>query len=268
MDNHLPKIVWFLWLQGYDKAPLVVRKCYDSWLKNNPGWQVIFLDEHNISDYIGLQKTDNMTNQASSDILRINLLAKHGGVWVDATSFCTRPLDEWLYKYLDTGFFAFERPAPDRMIASWFIASAKYNYITNTYKNKVNGYWDENPGMRFIESSQWRFLNKRLNKLGPQVWFSTTVCTLLKVYPYFWFHYLFENIYLRDNQFKAMWDSTPKLSADTPHRLQNIGLFARLDDQTKAEIDNKISPVYKLTWKFAAEACKEGTVLDYLLKLL
>jgi hypothetical protein len=266
LDNQLPKIIWLLWLQGHDKAPLVVRKCYGSWVKNNPGWQVIFLDEHNISDHTEIKKDGNMTDQAFSDILRINLLAKYGGIWADATSFCTKPLDSWLDKYLNTGFFAFERPGADRMISSWFIASSRYNYITNTYKNKVNAYWHENPGMNFIESSQWRFLNRLISNRGPQAWFNTTVTKVLKVYPYFWFHYLFENIYLRDNQFREMWDGTIKLSADVPHQLQTTGLFNMLDDKTKAQIDNKISPVYKLTWKFETDACKEGTVLDYLLR--
>ena len=265
MDNNLPKIIWFLWLQGLGEAPLVVRKCYDSWLKHNPNWPIIFLDENNIADHIDLKRNDGVTDQAFSDILRINLLAKHGGVWVDGTCFCTKPLDEWLPEYMNTGFFAFERPGPDRMISSWFIAAAKYNYIIATYKNKVNTYWAGNPGMAFFESSRWYFLNKRLQRRGAQVWFSHFVYKLLKVYPYFWFHYLFEHIYLRGSQFRAMWDDTPKLSADGPHKLQTMGLFNQLNEIAKAEIDNKKSPVYKLTWKYEATAYKEGTVLDYLL---
>ncbi len=266
MDTQLPKIIWLLWLQGQDKAPFVVRKCYASWLKNNPDWQVIFLDEHTIADHSPLKKTGKMTDQAFSDLLRINLLAKYGGVWVDATCFCTQPLDDWLYKHLGTGFFAFERPGPDRMISSWFMASARYNYITNTYKNKVNAYWQQNPGLKFIETSQWRFLNKPIGNMGPMAWFNKAVTKVLKVYPYFWFHYMFEHIYHRDNQFRTMWDSTEKLSADGPHRLQIIGLLHKLDEKIRMEIDNKTSPVYKLTWKFQAGEYHQETVLDYLLR--
>jgi hypothetical protein len=264
LDNNLPKIIWFLWLQGMADAPLVVRKCHDSWLKHNPDWQFNFLDADNIADHIDL-KQDDITNQSFSDILRINLLAKYGGVWVDATCFCTKPLDEWLPEYMKTGFFAFSRPGPDRMISSWFIASNKYNYITITYKAKVNAYWSENRGLTSFESSRWCFLNKRLQKRSNQVWFSTLIYGLLKVYPYFWFHYLFENIYLSDKQFKEMWDDTPKFSADKPHKLQISGLFESLSKEIKDEIDNKISPVYKLTWKYESSAYKEDSVLAYLL---
>jgi hypothetical protein len=263
LNSNLPKIIWFLWLQGLTKAPLVVHKCHDSWLKHNPGWQLIFLDTNNLSDHIDLKQGD-ITDQSFSDILRINLLAKYGGVWVDATCYCTKPLDEWLPEYMGTGFFAFNRPGPDRMISSWFIASNKYNYMTTAYKNKVNAYWDENPRISFFESSRWYFLNKRLQRKGTQIWFNSMVTKLLRVYPYFWFHYLFEYIYIRDNQFREMWGSTPKISADIPHRLQTIGLFNPLNKEIKAEIDHKISPVYKLTWKYKASAYKEDTVMDYL----
>jgi hypothetical protein len=104
-----------------------------------------------------------------------------------------------------------------------------------------------------------------MQRRGAQVWFSHFVYKLLKVYPYFWFHYLFENIYLRDSQFRAMWDDTPKWSADGPHKLQTMGLFNQVDEIAKDEIGNKKSPIYKLTWKYEATAYKEGTVLDYLL---
>lgn len=265
MDKTLPKKIWFLWLQGLDTAPLVVRKCYESWVKHNPGWEIILLDENNIADHMP-QSYNGATNQALSDILRINLLAKHGGIWVDATSFCNKPLDEWLYDHMSSGFFAFNSPGPDRMISSWFIASEKYNYISSTYQNMVNVYWKENPGMVYIENSRWKKYNKFLERRSRKIWFSFFVTNVLKVYPYFWFHFLFENIYLRDSSFKEMWDATPKFSADIPHKLQFDGLFKPITEEIKAEIDNKISPVYKLSWKLEQPENIEGTVLDYLFK--
>ena len=37
-----------------------------------------------------------LTAASLSDILRISLLHEFGGVWVDATVYCNRPIDEWL----------------------------------------------------------------------------------------------------------------------------------------------------------------------------
>jgi hypothetical protein len=54
----------------------------------------------------------------------MELLRRHGGVWADATCYCLQPLAEWLpSKLAPAGFFAFDRPAPDRMLASWFLAA-------------------------------------------------------------------------------------------------------------------------------------------------
>lgn len=260
----IPKTIWFLWLQGLDQAPVVVQKCYESWLKHNPDWNIVLLNEDTIQEYIPLNPRQ-ITHQALSDILRINLLAKYGGIWIDATCFCVKPLDEWIYNYLNSGFFVFERPAPDRMISSWFIASSATNHITQTYKAAVNEYWETNPDLRFFEDSEWSALMKKTEGLDTKMWFDIFVTRVLKVYPYFWFHYLFEKIYLQDETVRKIWDSTPKISADLPHRVLFSGLVNPLSEDIKEEIDNRKFPIYKLSWKFDPAEYKEGTILYYLL---
>ncbi|MBB6128999.1 capsular polysaccharide synthesis protein [Mucilaginibacter lappiensis] len=266
IDHYPPKIIWFLWLQGMENAPFVVSKCYQSWVKHNPDWQIVFLDETSVKSYFSAEYKQ-ITKQAFSDILRINLLAQYGGVWVDATCFCTKPLDSWLPDYMHRGFFAFERPGPDRMISSWFIASAANNHITGTFKQLVLDYWNQNKGMTFIENSKWKFLNKCLRLLGTQTWFRPFVTRVLRIHPYFWFHYLFEKNYLEDNKVKQLWDDTPKISADIPHGLQFAGLFNPITEKVKVDIDHKVSPCYKLMWNYRAAELKEGTVMDYLLNI-
>ena len=89
----------------------------------------------------------------------------------------------------------------------------------------------------------------------------------LKVHPYFWFHYTFRQVYLADEKFKSLWDSTPKISADIPHKPQLTGLLKPLNSEIKEEIDKKVSPVYKLTWKYDQSANIEGSIFDYILNL-
>ncbi len=52
----IPRKIWFLWLQGYDDMPEVVRKSYDSWRKYNGSWEIIFLDTHNFDRFVDLGK--------------------------------------------------------------------------------------------------------------------------------------------------------------------------------------------------------------------
>jgi hypothetical protein len=262
----LPKKIWFLWVTGLDDAPRVVKSCYRSWLRHNPGWELTFLDKDNINQYFSID-IPAYTPVVLSEILRINLLAKYGGVWVDATCFCNKPLDSWIYDHLQKGFFVFERPAPDRMISSWFMAGVPGNYIANRYQLAVNTFWHDNPGLTLIENTRWRRLQKRLEKRDTSVWFGRLITRLLKVHPYFWFHYLFRQLYLADARFKRMWDGVPKISADIPHKPQLLGLLKPIAPGIKAEIDQKTSPVYKLTWKYDQTADIRGTVFDYILSL-
>jgi hypothetical protein len=261
-SDKFPKTIWFLWLQGITQAPLVVRKCYESWLIQNKGWEIILLDRSNLRDYLNLPGFPS-TDQALSDVVRINLLAQYGGIWVDATCFCNKPLDTWIYNYMDHGFFAFERPGPDRMISSWFIASCKQNYITNTFNKAVNGYWRANPKLIFFESSRWLFLKKYLPK-EPQQWFNFFYTRVLKIHPYFWFHFLFERIYLDDEKVRAQWNAVSKISADIPHSLQKAGLFKPLSNELKSEIDSGSSPVYKLFWQYNPSEVQSNSILNYL----
>lgn len=48
------------------------------------------------------------TPAARSDILRLTLMAMHGGVWADATYFNFIPLDQWVYEAVGPiGFWSY-----------------------------------------------------------------------------------------------------------------------------------------------------------------
>ncbi len=272
----LPRKIWFLWLQGYDDMPPLVQKCHQSWRQCNPDWEFTFLDEHNIYDYIDVKKLlenreAKIYRVSQSEIIRINLLKKYGGVWVDATCFCQQALDQWLFAYLDSGFFAFHRPGIDRMFSSWFLAAVKENELVNVYCQAVNQFWPANKNIKLWVD---RPLLKRLLvkfkihgylKRHPKLWYHPIFVKGFKIYPYFWFFYLFEKCYHENQSVQRIWDQTTKLSADIPHKIQHFGLFKPITKNLKKDIDQKVDPLYKLTFKFDAKELKPGTALDYLL---
>lgn len=276
-NEKFPKIIWFLWLQGIENAPYVVRRCEDSWRVHNPGWNFIVLNEKNIGEYFDINSVIKknhkyITPQAISDIIRINLLNNFGGVWVDATCFCNKPLDDWLDRYMDMGFFAFHTPGDDRPISSWFLSSSPEAKITSRFCEEVNRYWLTN---YFSNQNNYigRFLYthahtrmKRSRYDSTRFWLLFTLMRIFQVYPYFWFHYLFGLLIGKDKSFKQEWSSTEKYSADIPHLLQKYGLFKPLSKQAKLEIDKKETPIYKLTWKYDEARYVKGCVLEYLLE--
>lgn len=77
-----------------------------------------------------------------SDLVRLDLLARHGGVWGDATCYCAVPLDSWLPAATSSGFFAFRcGPRGDRHIASWFLAASPSNAIILSMYEMMLPYW-------------------------------------------------------------------------------------------------------------------------------
>lgn len=99
-----PKI-FIYWEQGWENAPYICKMCLKSWEKYNKNhFDIIALDNKNIETYLSNDVLDilnriklNKSITASSDLLRVNLLANHGGFWVDATIMCTTPI----LKYYD-----------------------------------------------------------------------------------------------------------------------------------------------------------------------
>ena len=299
--SSFPKKLFLAWFQGWERAPDVVIHCRNSWEHHNPTWQIHFLDDTNLSSYVNLADFSSLSKTLPpyilSEILRLRLLKTYGGVWADATCFCCRPLDEWLDRYLDSGFFAFNRPGQDRMISSWFLAAAPGNRLVDIYCQAVCNYWLKNPKLRptasddlLVEAcsrasdNDWRrnpglrpaepddklanflktpYIQSLLLK-RPWLWHTFLFVKGLKLFPYFWFHYLFEHCYRNDLSFRETWDVTLKVDADIPHRLQHIGLLQPVPDQIKQEIDSRAAPLYKLTWKLEDENIPEGSTLDYL----
>ncbi|MBT7399019.1 MAG: hypothetical protein HN775_07480 [Hellea sp.] len=185
------KKIWMYWNTGFKNAPKIVKKCAESWKHYNPNWEIIMLDASNIADYVDElpPKMEHVYNgqvvkvksqAAFSDVLRIHLINKHGGLWVDATTACNKPLDCWLEAYTKTGFFAFADPRPTAKVASWFLYADKGNIIAEKWRKGVDAFWEAPV--------------KRLQ--------------------YFWFHDLFGEIYTKDTEFKTAWDKSLKYIAN------------------------------------------------------
>lgn len=210
------KNIFIYWEQGWDNAPLVCKYCLESWKKyNKETWNIIQLEKSNLRKYIDIEKfVPNFWQipiASRSDILRINLLKKYNGLWVDATLFCTKPLDSWLKKY-DT-FFAFSNPIKGRKIASWFLYSKKPNYIVNRYCDKYNLYWKD--------------------KIRPE--------------NYYQFHIIFNELYESDTKFRYLWDSIlPKIEANISHKLKFPLKYESLPYEKQMHIKFRKSPCYKL----------------------
>lgn len=105
-DPELENCIWLCWWQGLEQAPELVKKCIES-IKNNAGnHKVIIITEDNYKNYVNIpewaeeKKNKRIISRTHySDILRLSLLAEHGGMWLDATFFCSDFALEEYFKY-------------------------------------------------------------------------------------------------------------------------------------------------------------------------
>ena len=51
-DHKISDTIWICWFQGMENAPEIVKKCWQSVIKNNPDKNVIVITENNMLDYI------------------------------------------------------------------------------------------------------------------------------------------------------------------------------------------------------------------------
>jgi hypothetical protein len=234
------RTLYIYWDTTFKNSPEIIKKCLLSWKQKNTNWNIIELDDNNINNYINISEyipninKKNISKTALSDIIRIILLKKYGGLWCDATTFCMTSLDNWLDNYIHEGFFAFNKPGPGRLISSWFIYGNKDNYLIDKWFNCTIDYWNNHDEM----------------------------------HTYFWFHYLFNDLYNNDKTLKKKWDNIKKISADGPHYLQNNGILNKITQNVKNHIDNKQTYLYKLTYKYDFAKYNKNCILAYLFNKL
>ncbi|MDR7332433.1 capsular polysaccharide synthesis protein [Roseateles asaccharophilus] len=94
--DDIPKIIWTYWQQA--PAPRFIQACLDNWRRFAPDHQVRVLDRSTVGDWLPTLRADFDTLPAyrQSDWLRVQLLARHGGVWMDASMLLSRDLG-WLH---------------------------------------------------------------------------------------------------------------------------------------------------------------------------
>lgn len=272
----IPRKIWIMWYQGYAAAPYLVRKSIDSWRKHHPTWDFVFLDSTNYRKYVKLEADINLDKVPlvhQSELVRLALLRDYGGVWVDATAFCVAPLDNWIDEHCRSGFFAYARPAPDRLLSSWFLASVKGGPVATKLYQQLSSYWSDNQfnHPNFLQKLLVKILSCYFNRNDRTThrWFSPAVTKIAGVYPYFMFHYLFAQLVDTDAEVRGIWENTVKVSADKPHLVQfKYGFTAPVTAEIKQVIDGGTIPMFKLNHRFDQRNYLAGTVLFYLLEEL
>ena len=174
-EKDMSNTVWICWLQGIENAPELVKACYQSVKYHISDMDIILLDESNLWEYVSLPefivdkwKKGIITNTHFSDLIRVNILNIHGGLWLDATVYMTGALPDYI---TDNGLFVYNNGwFNDEMInmGSWLIYSKPNNILLLESENLLFEYWKRENYLRqyFLLHIFFRMVTEKY----PDIW--------------------------------------------------------------------------------------------------
>ena len=134
--------IWTMWLQ--DEIPEICEMCIKTIKKYYPTANVI--TEKNVSQYVEIPnyiwekyKNGTMLPCHFSDFIRVCLLDKYGGTWIDATCFLTMKIPKHIVK---SDFFVLKNSEMDG-ISNYFLHSTTNNYLIKAIKIFLLEYWKQ-----------------------------------------------------------------------------------------------------------------------------
>ena len=208
--------------------------------------------------------------QTFSDVLRWRLLARHGGVWADATTYCCKPLDSWLPSCVsDNGFFCFKSPE-HFLYHSWFLLGDPLNPTVKAMNSEMErffisfggcfSYWELRGVWRIF-----RLIETNAGRHNQELWRSWFFRRFLKVSPYFIVMYLMGAAIARSPEAEHDFKSVTTRFGESPHALQQMtqdGKPPSLEAARQLLVGD--CPVQKLTLKRYVQEWTEGGILDLL----
>jgi len=267
-------VIWMYWHSGLASAPPLVRICIESWQRRNPDWTVRVLDDASLTTWVDMQDVREqnplISTQAFSDVLRWRLLARHGGVWADATLYCSRPLDDWLTNELSSSPIFLFRSGEVDLIHSWFIAVRNKSVLIPAMADQMTHFTCRFGGFQhyFDLRGLWRLYHLIERKAGRGnyfIWRSWLFRRLLKAAPYFFQNYLLGYLISISPECRNEFDRIRIPYGDVPHDIQKITQNGQPPTAKSLQLLlAQDCPVQKLTLKRYAWEWSTGGTLDFL----
>ncbi len=229
------EVVWVCWFQGIDDAPEIVKKCFSK-VSLLEGKEIVLVTSDNYLEYTNfpehiLKKWDEglITPTHFSDLLRVELLTRHGGVWLDSTVFLSA---QHLPSYLDySTFFCYQILKPGLnghsiICSSWAISASKNSLLLEVVRDYLYEYWEKE----------------------------------VKLIDYFLFHIVLSAVLI---EIEEKGIRIPKQCNSVSHLLQ-LEMHDDFSDIRWHEIKSTTS-LHKLTYKFDSECVNENSFINGIL---
>ena len=91
------KIIWGYWASYPEGFPFLCQKALESWQVRNPEWTIIMLNDNNFQQYVSVSDLPStfysLKVQHRSDIIRLAVLIRYGGIYLDASTLVYKGFD-------------------------------------------------------------------------------------------------------------------------------------------------------------------------------
>ena len=95
--NNSTRIIWGYWDKGKDNLPGLCQLAVRSWRARHPHWHIVIISDENYKDYVSLSDLpstfDSLIVQHRSDIIRLAVLLRYGGVYMDVSTVALKGFD-------------------------------------------------------------------------------------------------------------------------------------------------------------------------------
>ena len=135
-NNKVPKIIWSYW--DSHEIPEIVKLSIKSWKKTSPQYKINFMNQKNVEEYVSLPTNwKTLPAYRQSDIIRLRLLEKYGGVWIDASTILLEDLDKFISKNNLTLFITPRSSLENPVFENWFISAPPNNTVIKLWIEEV-----------------------------------------------------------------------------------------------------------------------------------
>ena len=133
--DEIPKNIWSFW--DNPELPEIVINCQKNWKKFAPNYKIKLLNKNNIENYVNMPENwQKLPSYRQADVLRLKLLEKYGGIWMDASILLLDNPDNFVGGNI-TLFTTPTTNLDNPVYENWFIASTADNEIIKKWINEV-----------------------------------------------------------------------------------------------------------------------------------
>lgn len=224
-----PLTVWTYWDGPEPEAPPLVRACLAQLRRVHPDARI--LDAAAARELVPLPPLveERLADRPAhrSDLIRVSLLERHGGIWVDATAYVPEPLTGPVADRLRAGVFYLRWGG--QQISNWFIAARRGNPLVALQRAALTAWWSDRDELP----------------------------------DYFLYHRLHEALVAEDDDARRIAKRMPRVSTIPSHLLQLAML--RSYDADLVRLILGAAMLQKLSYKYDAAAVPADSILARLL---